>query len=196
MRRRNAFSLIELLVVVSIIALLLGIALPTLGYARQQAVMTTCAAKLYGIGQGVRIYVEENKERFPEARYMPYPWLTGQDEMPDFPTAMKDYLDPGTKAWVCPADRVVHSQTYTDANGAEQTCGTSYAYVAALSAQRYEETFFARFLRFTPSDTPVLHDYDGGTFEREDGQTVQVDFFHPKRQILFADNHVGPINAQ
>ncbi len=196
MTPRRGFSLIELLVVVSIIAIILGIALPTLAFARQKAVMTTCGAKLYGLGQGVRIYVEENKERFPEARYMPYPWLTGQDETQDFPTAIKDYIEPGSNAWVCPADKLVHNQTWTDENGVERSCGTSYAYVAALSAQRYEETFFSRFLRFTPSDTPVLHDYDGGTFEREDGGTVLVDPFHPKRQILFADNHVGTIGGQ
>jgi len=191
---RRGFSLIELLVVIAVVALLLGITIPTLSIAREKARQTACGAKLYGLGQGVRIYVEERQQRFPEARYMPYPWLTGQDDLPDFPSAISDYIDPGTLAWVCPADRIVHSQTWTDERGIERTCGTSYAYVAALSAQRYEETFFARFLRFTPSDTPVMHDYDGGTFEREDGLTVTVDPFHPSRQILFVDGHVGPIS--
>ena len=62
-------------------------------------------------------------------------------------------------------------------------------------AQAYEQTFFARFLRFSPSDTPVMHDFDGGTFERQDGQTVQVNFFHPRRNILFVDGHVGPADS-
>lgn len=192
---RRGFSLIELLVVIAVVAVILGVALPTLAGARAKAVQTTCGAKLYGLGQGVSLYREEHVERFPEARYMPYPWLTGQDEVQDFPTAIKDYIEPGTTAWVCPADNIVHSQSWVEeGTNIERTCGTSYAYVAALSAQRYEETFFARWLRFTPSDTPVLHDYDGGTFEREDGLTVTVDPFHPSRQILFVDGHVGPIS--
>jgi prepilin-type N-terminal cleavage/methylation domain-containing protein/prepilin-type processing-associated H-X9-DG protein len=196
MTSRRGFSLIELLVVVSIIALLLGITIPTLSIARNKAQQTACAAKLYGLGQGVQIYRQDHNEVFPEARYMPYPWLTGQDETQDLPTAVKEYLEPNTSAWVCPADRLVHNQTWIDEGGIERECGTSYAYVAALSAQAYEDTFFARFLRFSPSDTPVMHDYDGGTFEREDGGTVLVDPFHPKRQILFVDGHVGSIGGQ
>ena len=186
---RRAFSLIELLVVIAIIALILGITIPTLSIARAKAASTACGAKLYGIGQAITIYRENNEGKHPEARYMPDPWLTGDTRQP-INEALRDYMEPYSTAWVCPADRVVHSQTYDD-NGTEKTCGVSYSYVTLLSAQAYEETFFARWLRFTPSDTPVMHDFDGGTFEREDGQTVRVDFFHPRRNILFVDGHVG-----
>ena len=52
----RAFTLVELLVVVAIIALLLGILIPSLGRARQVAINTTCMANLNQLGKGVITY--------------------------------------------------------------------------------------------------------------------------------------------
>ncbi|HMO27680.1 MAG TPA: prepilin-type N-terminal cleavage/methylation domain-containing protein, partial [Tepidisphaeraceae bacterium] len=63
MRRPNvpAFTLVELLVVIGIIALLVGILLPTLGAARDRANTVKCQANLRSIGQGFAIYLAENR---------------------------------------------------------------------------------------------------------------------------------------
>ncbi len=53
---RSGFTLIELLVVVAIIALLISILLPSLSRARQQAKLTTCAARLKDIGSTLAAY--------------------------------------------------------------------------------------------------------------------------------------------
>lgn len=58
--RRNAFSLIELLVVVAIIALLLAILLPALAQARERARTTRCLANLRGMEIASFLYQEEN----------------------------------------------------------------------------------------------------------------------------------------
>jgi prepilin-type N-terminal cleavage/methylation domain-containing protein/prepilin-type processing-associated H-X9-DG protein len=58
---RHAFSLIELLVVLGIIAVLLSILLPTLARVRQQAVIVQCASNLRQIHQALNSYVIEFK---------------------------------------------------------------------------------------------------------------------------------------
>lgn len=55
-RNRRAFSLIEVLVVVAIIALLVAILLPTLSTVRESARTTNCLANLRSIGTAMQLY--------------------------------------------------------------------------------------------------------------------------------------------
>jgi len=54
------FTLVELLVVISVIALLMAILLPYLQKARAQAKRTACLAQLRSIGHGIHIYADEH----------------------------------------------------------------------------------------------------------------------------------------
>ncbi len=60
--RRSAFSLIELLVVVSIIALLMGILLPSLSAGRETANTSKCLANLRELGMTSGMYMDDEGE--------------------------------------------------------------------------------------------------------------------------------------
>src|SRR5438477_858890 len=73
-RRRNtaishprAFTLVELLVVIGIIALLLALLLPTLSRARESARRTQCLANIAELGRAVLLYAHDNKDHLPDA---------------------------------------------------------------------------------------------------------------------------------
>lgn len=74
--RRRGLTLIELLVCIAVIAVLLGILLPTLTRARSVANRALCASNLRQIGIGWALYIQDNSDRLPRADELPI-WKYG-----------------------------------------------------------------------------------------------------------------------
>lgn len=77
---RRGFTLVELLVVIGIIALLIGILLPVLAGAREQAKTAQCLSNLRQIGQAFNIYAAENHGTVPPGHIRQQPDFGGRGE--------------------------------------------------------------------------------------------------------------------
>jgi prepilin-type N-terminal cleavage/methylation domain-containing protein len=62
---RNGFSLVELLVVITIIVVLLSLLAPALEKAIYRAELAVCASQLRGIGSSVTIYAQSSRSYYP-----------------------------------------------------------------------------------------------------------------------------------
>jgi prepilin-type processing-associated H-X9-DG protein/prepilin-type N-terminal cleavage/methylation domain-containing protein len=67
--RTRAFTLVELLAVIGIIAILIAMLLPALGKARRAAIATTSLSNLRQLGNGIVSYVNENRGYYPLAAW-------------------------------------------------------------------------------------------------------------------------------
>jgi prepilin-type N-terminal cleavage/methylation domain-containing protein len=67
-RTRSAFTLIEILVVVAIIALLISILLPSLARSREMARRAICAARLHNMSLAVTQYAHSNRGKIIQCR--------------------------------------------------------------------------------------------------------------------------------
>lgn len=80
MRRSRGFSLIELLVVVSIVALLAGLLLPAISMVKESARKMVCATNLRQIGLAILAYANDNHGTFPQndhASCSSWPYIFG-----------------------------------------------------------------------------------------------------------------------
>jgi prepilin-type N-terminal cleavage/methylation domain-containing protein len=80
-RRRGAFTLVELLVVIGIVAVLMGILIPALTSARASARKIACMSNLGQIGRAIHLYSVEYNDSIPIGPKAP-PFLSPADFYP------------------------------------------------------------------------------------------------------------------
>ena len=105
MGKRRAFTLVELLVTVCIIAILAGLLLPAVARARGMAHRTQCASQLRQIGLSFDAYLADNHSVYPFAddpvSTSPYYWLwMGRG----WRAAIVPYLEGVRQVLYCPDD--------------------------------------------------------------------------------------------
>ncbi|HNO77430.1 MAG TPA: type II secretion system protein [Phycisphaerae bacterium] len=102
LKTTSAFTLVELLVVVSIIALLLGLLLPSLRDAREQAKQVACKKNFTNMWNGILAYSYEYNDRVP---YMEHVSDQHDPFDPKNPTAVGVVLGPYVeyRSFQCPS---------------------------------------------------------------------------------------------
>lgn len=99
----RAFTLVELLVVIGIIALLVSILLPTLAKARQAAQTVACAANLHSICQAMRIYAAQYNDYIAGS-----PWTSGFSLLPTNQPPLGSIPDIISDSdWECPLAKIM-----------------------------------------------------------------------------------------
>jgi prepilin-type processing-associated H-X9-DG protein/prepilin-type N-terminal cleavage/methylation domain-containing protein len=104
----RAFTLVELLVVIGIIAVLIGILMPVMSRARAQAQAVKCSSNLRQIGMAINMYINETKGFFP------YPTTTLGEQSLWF-TAIDKYMVSNPDANRNGASSATGQRTYHEA---------------------------------------------------------------------------------
>jgi prepilin-type N-terminal cleavage/methylation domain-containing protein/prepilin-type processing-associated H-X9-DG protein len=120
--QRRAFTLIEVLVVVAIIALLVAVLLPSLARAKAMARMTQCQSNQRQIAMAFQAYSTETKGRLPGGFYDRYADWFGAANKPGYTGRQPDdgviwkHMGRQRQAYVCPADVLENHEFSYSAN--------------------------------------------------------------------------------
>jgi prepilin-type processing-associated H-X9-DG protein len=100
--RRNAFTLIEVLVIVSVVAVVTAIVYPAVSRARQKARLTRCVSNLHQVALAVLAYTADYDETYPLARFKAESIYGSWVEVRTWKRVVRPYLEDAS-ALRCPS---------------------------------------------------------------------------------------------
>jgi prepilin-type N-terminal cleavage/methylation domain-containing protein len=216
----RAFTLVELLVVIAVIAILSALLLPVFAQAREKARQAGCLSNLRQIAMAWSMYVQDHDEAFPPGFYFGV-----ENGAPCFYVGLHRAVLPYTKnndIWRCPTNPTAHHVPSAHANmGLPKDCTSggfpveyiSYVWNRSVFRSGIGNELYAglgwpvlpvtRLAEIAaPTETPLLWDgrygVSGGACVRA-GEAV---FFlvdgrhHDTLSVIWADGHVKPLKAR
>jgi len=104
---RRAFTLVELLVVITVVAILVALLLPTVASVKEKARRTTCQNNLRQINLGLRMYCDDSNDTSPaetkDAEFWNQSWSHYRRLINDY-VGVKSDPSPQDKLFACPDD--------------------------------------------------------------------------------------------
>jgi len=205
-RRKKAFTLVEIITVVAIVGLLIAIIVPTISKARQQTRRTVCAANLRQVGTAFISYMQYNRDRMPHISKTPSIDPFPLEETVWLANVLKRHLKGHLKVLECPDDRPGKTNRNAPNTGKSffQSERSSYEYrvrLAGLSPKEFYKAMGPPWRNNTdpvPSNTVwIARDYDNfhiKNFIRPEGRK----FIDPEQQkipvgarrYVYIDSHV------
>lgn len=166
----RAFTLVELLVVMAIVAILAALMLPLLGRAKESARATACLSNLHQIGIALQVYVQENNNKLPVMRDAPTdPAVAATNTFPTINKVLLAQLG-NTNVLRCPSDF----------QNCFETTGSSYAWNSLLNGEDADHLVIFG-LNFNPHEIPLVFDKEDFHIARGPNKAVNY---------LYADGHI------
>ena len=122
-RKKNSFTLIELLITISILAILAGMLLPALNKAKQKAHAISCLNNEKSLGIAITMYFEDNYNYFMNTDGS---WMAQIAPDLGMKTAGAEYTGEKT-VFACPADTVKRNGNDGAVNYALLAGGTNWS---------------------------------------------------------------------
>jgi prepilin-type N-terminal cleavage/methylation domain-containing protein len=166
--KRQAFTLIEMLVVIAIIGILAALLLPALSRGKERGRTIACLSNLHQIGVALQVYVDDNNDHLPFMDDQPIN-LTMTNPYPPVNIVLTNQLG-SQKVLCCPSD----TKSYFEITG------SSYSWNSTLNGQDINHPNFVN-LTEVAGEIPLF--YDKEQFHIANGPNHAMNY-------LYADQHI------
>ncbi len=192
--KRHAFTLFELLVVITILMILLAILMPTVGMVRNQAKRTQCASNLRQVGTVVMAYTNDYGQ-FPASEGLTpgvYPHVLAGTVAPVLPGIFSDYASGAISIFYCPAN----AQKRSAANNWPNAGLSAYCMTYGLMPWCRNTSFMVPVPSYTPQ--PSVNTIVGSDFYAtlDSGRAINLVWNHSANGApsgmneVYGDGHV------